>query len=54
MGDQTWMLTDKGYFRFDYRNYKFIEDDLAINRPVLQYDTVAVKSFWTRLRLTVF
>jgi ligand-binding sensor domain-containing protein/signal transduction histidine kinase len=47
MGDQTWMLTDKGYFRFDYRNYKFIEDDLAINRPVLQYDTVT-KSFWTR------
>ena len=47
MGDQTWMLTDKGYFRFDYRNYQFIEDVLEVNRPVLQYDTVT-KSFWTR------
>jgi len=47
MGEQTWMLTDKGYFRFDYRNFKFIPDVLAVNRPVLQYDPVT-KSFWTR------
>jgi ligand-binding sensor domain-containing protein/signal transduction histidine kinase len=47
MGDDTWMLTDKGYFRFDYRDLKFIPDSLAINRPVLQYDSVT-KSFWTR------
>lgn len=47
MGEQTWMLTDKGYFRFDYREYKFIPDVLKITRPVLQYDTVK-KCFWTR------
>lgn len=47
MGHETWMLTDKGYFRFDYKNYKFIADELKINRPVLQYDTVT-KVFWTR------
>lgn len=47
MGSQTWMLTDKGFFRFDYHNYKFIPDALQITRPVLQYDTVT-KSFWTR------
>jgi signal transduction histidine kinase/streptogramin lyase len=47
MGDQTWMLTDKGFFRFDYRNFKFTPDVLDIDKPVLQYDPVT-KSFWTR------
>lgn len=47
MGDDTWMLTDKGYFRFDYHDLKFIPDTLSITRPVLQYDPVQ-KSFWTR------
>lgn len=47
MGTETWMLTDKGFFRFDYKNYKFIPDKLQITRPVLQYDT-ATQSFWTR------
>ncbi|MEI9920710.1 MAG: two-component regulator propeller domain-containing protein [Bacteroidota bacterium] len=47
MGDNTWMLTDKGYFRFDYHDLKFIPDTLSITRPVLQYDPVT-KSFWTR------
>ncbi len=47
MGHKTWMLTDKGFFRFDYKNYKFIPDQLQITRPVLQYDTVT-RSFWTR------
>lgn len=47
MGHETWMLTDKGYFRFDYKNYRFIPDELKINRPVLQYDTVT-QAYWTR------
>jgi ligand-binding sensor domain-containing protein/signal transduction histidine kinase len=47
MGHETWMLTDKGYFRFDYKNYTFIPDELKITRQVLQYDTVT-QSYWTR------
>jgi len=47
MGHETWMLTDKGYFRFDYKNYKFIPDQLQITRSVIQYDTVT-QSYWTR------
>jgi len=47
MGDQTWMFTDKGYFRFDYKDFKFIPDVLDIDKTVLQYDPIT-KSFWTR------
>jgi signal transduction histidine kinase len=47
MGHETWMLTDKGYFRFDYKNYKFIPDELKITRQVIQYDTIT-QSYWTR------
>jgi ligand-binding sensor domain-containing protein/signal transduction histidine kinase len=47
VGDKTWMSTDKGFFRFDYRKLVFEPDEFDIERPVLQYDSVT-GSFWTR------
>jgi ligand-binding sensor domain-containing protein/signal transduction histidine kinase len=47
MGDKTWLLTNKGYFQFDYLQSKLVADTLNISRPVLQYDPVN-EVFWTR------
>lgn len=47
MGEKTWLLTNKGYFQFDYENSRLTADTLDITRPVLQYDPVT-ETFWTR------
>ncbi len=47
VGDTTWLLTDKGHFRFDYASNSIIADTLDIRRPVLQYDPLT-HSYWTR------
>lgn len=47
VGNETWMSTDQGFFRFDYNNLTFHPGELDIKRPVLQYDSVT-RSYWTR------
>jgi ligand-binding sensor domain-containing protein/signal transduction histidine kinase len=47
VGEKTWLLTNKGYFHFDYLASKLKADTLNITRPVLQYDPVT-EVFWTR------
>lgn len=46
-GKEVWLDTDKGFFRFNYKQRTFEPSTLDIKNHVVQYDSVR-KVFWTR------
>lgn len=47
VGDKVWLKTERGYFKFDYKQGSFEPGQLDVARHVVQYDS-STRSFWTR------